>query len=50
MYTTLMSAGVLFVVWQGREDRRGGTMTVGAFIAYLELYPALSTVASACLK
>ena len=38
VYTTLMSAGVLFVVWQGGEKAISGTMTVGAFIAYLELY------------
>jgi ATP-binding cassette subfamily B multidrug efflux pump len=38
VYTTLMSAGVLFVVWQGGEKAINGAMTVGAFIAYLELY------------
>jgi ABC-type multidrug transport system fused ATPase/permease subunit len=38
VYTTLMSAGVLFVVWQGGEKVASGAMTVGAFIAYLELY------------
>jgi ABC-type multidrug transport system fused ATPase/permease subunit len=38
VYTTLMSAGVLFVVWQGGEKVINGVMTVGAFIAYLELY------------
>jgi ATP-binding cassette subfamily B multidrug efflux pump len=38
IYTTLMTAGVLFVVWQGGEKTVGGAMTVGAFIAYLELY------------
>jgi ATP-binding cassette subfamily B multidrug efflux pump len=38
VYTTLMSAGVLFVVWQGGEKVVDGAMTVGAFIAYLELY------------
>jgi ABC-type multidrug transport system fused ATPase/permease subunit len=38
VYTTLMSAGVLFVVWQGGEKVISGTMTIGAFIAYLELY------------
>jgi ATP-binding cassette subfamily B multidrug efflux pump len=38
VYTTLMSAGVLLVVWQGGEKAVGGAMTVGAFIAYLELY------------
>jgi ABC-type multidrug transport system fused ATPase/permease subunit len=38
VYTTLMSAGVLVVVWHGGEQVVRGTMTVGAFIAYLELY------------
>src|SRR6266699_3812659 len=38
VYTTLMSAGVLFVVWQEGEKVVNGAMTVGAFIAYLELY------------
>src|SRR5919109_1273645 len=38
VYTTLMTAGVLFVVWQGGERVVNGAMTVGAFIAYLELY------------
>src|SRR6266545_2341477 len=38
VYTTLMSAGVLFVVWQCGEKAVSGAMTVGAFIAYLELY------------
>jgi ATP-binding cassette subfamily B multidrug efflux pump len=38
VYTTLMTVGVLFVVWQGGEKVVSGTMTVGAFIAYLELY------------
>jgi ATP-binding cassette, subfamily B, multidrug efflux pump len=38
VYTTLMSAGVLFVVWQGGGKVINGAMTVGAFIAYLELY------------
>ncbi len=38
VYTTLMSAGVLLVVWQGGEKVVSGTMILGAFIAYLELY------------
>ncbi|MGH8070110.1 MAG: ABC transporter ATP-binding protein [Candidatus Entotheonellia bacterium] len=38
VYTTLMSAGILLVVWQGGEKAVSGAMTVGAFIAYLELY------------
>jgi ATP-binding cassette subfamily B multidrug efflux pump len=38
VYTTLMSAGVLLVVWQGGERVVSDAMTLGAFIAYLELY------------
>jgi ATP-binding cassette, subfamily B, multidrug efflux pump len=38
VYTTLMTAGVLLVVWQGGEQVVSGAMTAGAFIAYLELY------------
>jgi ABC-type multidrug transport system fused ATPase/permease subunit len=38
VYTTLMSAGVLLVVWQGGMQVVSGAMTLGAFIAYLELY------------
>jgi ATP-binding cassette subfamily B multidrug efflux pump len=38
VYTTLMSAGILLVVWQGGEKVVSGAMTLGAFIAYLELY------------
>src|SRR5215475_9220482 len=38
VYTILMSAGILFVVWQGGKKAVSGAMTVGAFIAYLELY------------
>jgi ATP-binding cassette subfamily B protein len=38
VYTTLMTAGVLVVVWQGGNNVVSGAMTVGAFIAYLELY------------
>ena len=37
-YTTLMTAGVLLVVWQEGEKVISGAMTVGTFIAYLELY------------
>jgi ATP-binding cassette, subfamily B, multidrug efflux pump len=38
VYTTLMTAGVLLVVWQGGGKVVSGAMTLGAFIAYLELY------------
>ncbi len=37
VYTTLMSAGVLLIVWLGGAHTVSGTMTVGAFITYLEL-------------
>lgn len=38
VYTTLMSAGALLLVWQGSERVLAGAMTVGAFVAYLELF------------
>jgi ATP-binding cassette, subfamily B, multidrug efflux pump len=38
VYTTLMVAGVVLIVWQGSERVVAGAMTVGAFVAYLELF------------
>src|SRR5215470_942130 len=38
IYTTLMISGVLLVVWQGSERVVAGAMTVGTFVAYLELF------------
>ncbi|MCI0439926.1 MAG: ABC transporter ATP-binding protein/permease [Chloroflexi bacterium] len=38
VYTTMMTAGVLIVVWQGGERVISGALTIGAFVAYLELY------------
>jgi ATP-binding cassette subfamily B multidrug efflux pump len=38
VYATLMTSGVLLVVWQGGEQAISGAMTVGTFVAYLELY------------
>src|SRR5262245_47729595 len=38
VYTTLMTSGVLLIVWQGSERVIAGAMTVGAFVAYLELF------------
>ncbi len=38
VYTTLMTTGVVLVLWQGSERVLAGAMTVGAFVAYLELY------------
>lgn len=38
LYSTLMMAGVLFVVWQGGERVVSDTMSVGAFVGYLALF------------
>src|SRR5204863_87125 len=38
IYTTVMIAGVVVIVWQGSERVVAGVMTVGAFVAYLELF------------
>lgn len=38
IYTTLMIAGVVVIVWQGSVRVLAGVMTVGAFVAYLELF------------
>src|SRR5262245_14677320 len=38
VYTTIMTCGVLLIVWQGSQRVIGGAMTVGAFVAYLELF------------
>ncbi len=38
IYTMLMMAGIVFVIWLGGERVAAGTMTLGAFIAYLDLY------------
>ena len=38
VYTTLMIAGVVLIVWQGSERVVAGVMTVGSFVAYLELF------------
>jgi ATP-binding cassette, subfamily B, multidrug efflux pump len=38
VYATLMTSGVALVVWQGSERVIAGAMTVGAFVAYLELF------------
>src|ERR1700694_1344344 len=37
-YSTLMTAGIVAVVWLGGERVLAGAMTIGAFIAYLELF------------
>lgn len=38
LYTVLMTSGVLLLIWQGGERVIAGALTVGAFVAYLELY------------
>ena len=38
IYTTLMIAGVVVIVWKGSERVVAGVMTVGVFVAYLELF------------
>jgi ATP-binding cassette subfamily B protein len=38
IYTTVMIAGVVVIVWRGSERVLAGAMTVGAFVAYLELF------------
>jgi ATP-binding cassette, subfamily B, multidrug efflux pump len=38
VYGAVMSLGVIAVVWQGGERVIDGVMTLGAFVAYLELY------------
>ncbi|HEX5416818.1 MAG TPA: ABC transporter ATP-binding protein, partial [Chloroflexota bacterium] len=37
-YSTLMTAGVVVVVWLGGQRVVAGAMTVGAFVAYLTLF------------
>jgi ATP-binding cassette subfamily B multidrug efflux pump len=37
-YGTLVTAGILAIVWFGGERVLAGVMTVGAFVAYLELF------------
>jgi ABC-type multidrug transport system fused ATPase/permease subunit len=38
VYSTLMTSGVVFVIWQGGEHVVTGTMSVGEFVAYLALF------------
>src|SRR5207244_7275082 len=38
VYTVLMMSGVLLIVWKGSERVVVGAMSLGAFIAYLELF------------
>jgi ATP-binding cassette subfamily B protein len=43
VYSTLMTAGVLLVVWQGGERVVSGALSVGAFVAYLQLFTRFVT-------
>jgi ATP-binding cassette, subfamily B, multidrug efflux pump len=38
VYATIMTSGVVLIVWQGSDRVVAGAMTVGAFVAYLELF------------
>ena len=38
VYATIMTCGVVLVVWQGGEAVIAGAMTIGGFVAYLELF------------
>jgi ABC-type multidrug transport system fused ATPase/permease subunit len=38
IYTLLMTAGIVFVLWLGGRRVASGAMSLGAFIAYLNLY------------
>ena len=38
VYNTMMMSGVVLIVWLGGRDVITGTMTVGAFVAFLELF------------
>lgn len=38
LYSTLMTAGVVFIVWQGGNQVIAGSLTVGALVAYLQLF------------
>src|SRR3546814_7542862 len=38
VYTTLMAAGIVLVLWQGGEKVIAGAWTLGAFVTYLDLF------------
>ena len=38
VYSTLMTAGIIAIVWLGGQRVVAGALTVGAFVAYLELF------------
>lgn len=43
IYSTLMTAGVLFVVWRGGDRVVSGGLSLGAFVAYLQLFTRFVT-------
>jgi ATP-binding cassette subfamily B multidrug efflux pump len=43
VYGTLMTAGVVLLVWKGGERVVAGGMTIGALVAYLQLYARFIT-------
>jgi ABC-type multidrug transport system fused ATPase/permease subunit len=38
LYTTLLSAGALFIIWLGGSRVAAGTLTVGGLVAFLQLF------------
>ncbi len=38
VYTILITAGIMILIWQGGARVSAGLLTVGSFVAYLELY------------
>lgn len=38
LYTTLLSAGVFFIIWLGGRDVAAGALTVGGLVAFLQLF------------
>src|SRR5262249_4592097 len=38
VYATIMTSGVILVVWHGADRVVAGAMTIGGFVAYLELF------------
>ena len=38
VYSTLVTAGIVAIVWLGGQRVLAGTLTLGAFVAYLELF------------
>jgi ATP-binding cassette subfamily B multidrug efflux pump len=38
LYTTLLSAGALFIIWRGGTSVAAGTLSVGGLVAFLQLF------------